>query len=242
MKLEGLKLWQERSLFCDEGVAAYGCKGFVSGVFRNGCIDCDMSSLSAYNKDFQQEFSLLVRFLQSEEAECFLRDLDSLTKYCRERFYNHIPYHFNREYWGFRVMAERNVWYIGCTPWNDKRHFTVYCYDRDTLMRTLAEERGLPSECYGILPFTGELIYIRFAEQGFEVLPQSSGDICTNKDIAATQNSLIGVGLAQVSAMENGVIYGWDTPVADPRNYDCNGHWYIPPQQNREGKRKWISQ
>ena len=38
------------------------------------------------------------------------------------------------------------------------------------------------------------------------------------------QNGMCGITRAQVSAMQNGAIYGWDTPLADPKRYDENGY------------------
>ena len=37
--------------------------------------------------------------------------------------------------------------------------------------------------------------------------------------------------------LENGVIFGWDTPVANPKNYDENGHFYIPVEEPKERRR-----
>ena len=37
--------------------------------------------------------------------------------------------------------------------------------------------------------------------------------------------------------MENGVIFGWDTPVANPKNYDENGHFFIPVEEPKERRR-----
>ena len=31
--------------------------------------------------------------------------------------------------------------------------------------------------------------------------------------------------------MENGSVYGWDTPMADVRNYDKDGHYF--PQETK---------
>ena len=236
MKLESLKLWVEKDLLSEEGNADYGFLGFISGVFANDDIEYNTTAISDYSVDFQYEFSTLIRFLQSEAAEYFIRDLKSMTRYCDDRFHDHIPYPFNRECWGFRVLTEKYAWYIGCTPWNERRHFSIYCYDRNILMNMLANDRGLPAACYGVLRFTGERIYIRFGEDSFDAFPQYGGNSIANKDFAREQNQTRGVSFAQQVAMENGVIFGWDTPVADPTNYDENGHWYISTHQGKGGR------
>ena len=236
MKLESLNLWVEKALLTEYGDQGYGFVGFIMGVFRDGLIDCNTASLSSYDRDFQYELTKLLTYLQSEEAEYFIRDRDTMERYCNARFNDHIPYHFKRELWGFRVLTEKYAWYIGCTPWHEQRHFALYCYDRDVLMRALAEERGLPEACYGVLPFTGERIYIRFAENTFGRISSQGDNVFDNRKIVSEQNVILGVSAAQQSAMENGVIYGWDTPVADPKNYDENGHWYIPIPQGKGGR------
>lgn len=58
-----------------------------------------------------------------------------------------------------------------------------------------------------------------------------------NRRFADEQNQALNLSAEQVSAMENGVIYGWDTPAADPGNYDENGHFYVPVEEPRERRR-----
>ena len=37
--------------------------------------------------------------------------------------------------------------------------------------------------------------------------------------------------------MVNGIIYGWETPMADVKNYDENGYFEIAEKEERKGKR-----
>ena len=41
----------------------------------------------------------------------------------------------------------------------------------------------------------------------------------------------------QMAAMENGAIYGWDTPMSNPVNYDESGHFYIPTEEVKGWRR-----
>lgn len=42
---------------------------------------------------------------------------------------------------------------------------------------------------------------------------------------------------AQQAAMEGGVIYGWDTPAADPRNYDESGYFRTDAEWAKERRK-----
>ena len=94
-------------------------------------------------------------------------------------------------------------------------------------MSALAKAKGLPETCYGVLLYTGECIRIRFGADRYESMPQFSNKALENRVYANEQNEASGITPAQVAAMENGVIYGWDTPYANPKNYDFNGHYCI---------------
>ena len=226
MKLEALKLWAEKDLLMDDGDTEQGFLGYFKGIFT----DVDLSFAPVLfvpdSMELQSAFSMLIRYLQSEDAHGILQDKLRMETFCRDRLHDHIPYSFNRECWGFRVLTDRYAWYLACTPWNEKRHFTLYCYDRTVLMTALSSARGLPETCYGVLPFTGDRIRVRFGEDRYEDFPQYGTDQCANREYAEEQNAPYEITAQQMAAMENGSIYGWDTPMADPHNYDEGGHYH----------------
>ena len=76
------------------------------------------------------------------------------------------------------------------------------------LMKTLAEERGLPLYCYGYLPTTGEEIRIDFATSGYTPYRKLKSD----KNVKEI-NREIGVTPAQAEAMKVGSMFGWNVPV-----------------------------
>ena len=226
MKFESLKLWAEKDLLMDDGNTEQGFLGYFKGIFTDGGLSFAPVLFVPDSMELQSSFSMLTRFLQSEEACSVLQDKLRMETFCRDRLHDHIPYSFNRECWGFRVLTDRYAWYLACTPWNEKRQFTVYCYDRTVLMTVLASARGLPESCYGVLPFTGERIRVRFGEDRYEDFPQYGADQTANRQYAEDQNAPYGITAQQMAAMENGSIYGWDTPIADPDNYDEGGHYH----------------
>ena len=237
MKLECLMLWAERFLFTGQDGTEKGLIGWLKGSFTEDdrIVFTEMSG-EADNR-FRNEWEELCIFLSGEHAEYMLRTLADLNAFCRDKFHDHIPYSFNRECWGFRVLTEAFAWYIALTPWNVKRQVTIYCYHRTILMTNLAAEKGLPEYCYGVLKYTGERILIHYGEDMYESFPQYGGNMADNRRFADEQNQALNLSAEQVSAMENGVIYGWDTPAADPGNYDENGHFYVPVEEPRERRR-----
>jgi len=238
MKLERLALWEEKYLFNEQGDREKGFVGWLKGTFFDEMLslsEMDVSDDTDYM--IRYEFESLCLFLQGEGAGYMLRTLSDLTAFCRDKMQDHIPYSFNRECWGFRVVTDGYIWYIGCTPWNDKRHFAIFCYDRNKLMGALAAEKELPLYCHGVLKFTGERVIIYYGMNDMETFPQYGGNIVENRTYANEQNEKLNLSIEQISAMENGAIYGWDTPVANPYNYDENGHFYVPEPEEK-GRRR----
>ena len=238
MKLERLALWDEKYLFTEHGEKE---KGFIGWL--KGCFDEDRLVLS--NMEMREEADGLLRyeieslciFLASEGAGYMLRTLFDLNAFCRDKVHDHVPYSFNRECWGFRVLTSDYAWYIALTPWNVKRHVMIHCYDRKILMTAIAKEKGLPEFCYGVLKYTGERIFIRYGAEMYESFPQYGGNMVENRAYANEKNEALKLTVEQVAAMENGILFGWDTPVANPKNYDENGHFYIPVEESKERRR-----
>ena len=105
-------------------------------------------------------------------------------------------------------------------------------------MSALAAEKDLPEYCYGVLKFTGERILIYYGMSEFEVFPQYGGNMAENRDYADEKNAELNLSVEQVAAMENGAIYGWNTPMADPHNYDENGHFFEAETEQKENTKK----
>ena len=238
MKLERLALWEERYLFTEQGETDKGFIGWLKGCFdEDRLVFSDMVMFGAADEMIRYELDSLCMFLVGESAGYMLRTFSSLNAFCMDKLHDHIPHLFNCECWGFRVMTEDYAWYIAFTPWNPKRHITIHCYDRKTLMGALAAEKGLPEQCYGVQPFTGERINIRYGADSFELFPQYGANLTENRKYADEQNEELNLTIEVVSAMENGVIYGWNSPAADPKNYDEKGHFHEPTGKIKKRRR-----
>ena len=82
--------------------------------------------------------------------------------------------------------------------------------------------KSLPESCFSTLGATGELIVITKGEKGYsptDVYPQNTSP----KEGAAALNAANGVTKAQEAAMVAGSMFGWETPAANPKNYDALG-------------------
>ena len=144
MKLERLALWDEKYLFTEQGETDKGFIGWLKGNFNEDRLVLSDMVMSGDN-DYMIRYELesLCIFLASEGEGYMLRPLSDLNAFCRDKVRDHVPYSFNRECWGFRVLTEDYAWYIALTPWNPVRHVTIHCYDRKALMTALAKEKGL---------------------------------------------------------------------------------------------------
>lgn len=94
----------------------------------------------------------------------------------------------------------------------------------------------LPGQCMSILPSTGEPIILKLGEQGYT---PSTLEIegKTSREMVDLANGEIGVTKAQEAAMLAGSLFGWQTPAADPKNYDEHGQPIRPKSRDRGDSR-----
>ena len=90
-------------------------------------------------------------------------------------------------------------------------------------MRKNYDAPSLPEHCYTVLPSSGQLIEVRRGEKGYYPCAYSTGDRAYNKVLADYFNAHEGITKAQAAAMLTGSLFGWDTPGADPSQYDLDG-------------------
>ncbi len=227
MKLESLVLWEEKQLLTETEENEYGFVGLARFVFKGKGYNCEQNTMQFVSREERYAYDDLLIFLESEEASYLIRSLNDMKVYCSLRINDHVPYAFDRECFAFRVVDEDMVWYVSCTAWNERCHFSIYAYKRDKLFTLLAQRRGLPRFCYGIYIFTGERVVIHFAARDMEHYPQYGSNLIENDYFANTQNNTLKISKAQRAAMENGAVYGWETPMAMVENYDDTGHYCL---------------
>ena len=91
---------------------------------------------------------------------------------------------------------------------------------------------SLPERCFSVLQSTGEVIAIERGKRGYLVTDNECAPSLARK-AADLLNRKLGVSKAQEAAMSAGSMFGWDTPAADPRNYDAEGNAIKPRPKDR---------
>ena len=92
---------------------------------------------------------------------------------------------------------------------------------------------SLPEHCYIYLPTTREIGIVKKGESGYyrsDLTPVYGEE---GKQFVEELNQKGGVTKAQEAAMLAGSMLGWQTPAADPRNYDEQGQPIKPRQKDR---------
>lgn len=93
---------------------------------------------------------------------------------------------------------------------------------------------SLPVQCFSVLPASGELILLTRGEKGYNPCYDfSTPDAQQNREFADDRNVKNGITKAQEAAMLAGSMFGWQTPAADPKNYDEQGQPIKPRQKDR---------
>ncbi|MCH5353645.1 MAG: hypothetical protein J1E06_09290 [Acutalibacter sp.] len=103
--------------------------------------------------------------------------------------------------------------------------------------KVIPKRSSLPSQCYGVLPGTGEVIIIKKGETGYYKTEINMGDQAQNATLVDEYNQKLGVSKAQAEAMLTGSMFGWHIPAADPKNYDENGKPIRPKNKERGEER-----
>ena len=118
MKLESLALWEEKELLCECSDEDKGYRGYCKYIFTSDGVSIRADNMKLVTSDEQYELVNLMHFLAKDEAHFLIRSLVDMEVYCEGRMNDHIPYAFDRECYGFRIVGECVTWYIACTTWN----------------------------------------------------------------------------------------------------------------------------
>lgn len=100
-------------------------------------------------------------------------------------------------------------------------------------VKTIPLRSSLPEKCFSVLESTGEMIVITKGEKGYTPMGIFPQDTSPREGVTAA-NAANGVTKAQEAAMVAGSMFGWDTPAADPKNYDEQGVPIRPKAKDRD--------
>ena len=91
---------------------------------------------------------------------------------------------------------------------------------------------SLPLVCYGKVPEKKAIVmFVRGSDNWRSAHFVTKGR--TSQKLVDELNSEMGVTKAQAMAMQGGATMGWDTPAADPKNYDEQGQPIKPRHRDR---------
>lgn len=89
-------------------------------------------------------------------------------------------------------------------------------------------KRGLPAYAYAMSRYTQRVVRVVRGENTlFGISVQGTVDVL---------NEAAGVSRAQAAAMYGGAVCGWDSPMADPNNYNEAGVYIGPEMEDKHGE------
>lgn len=93
---------------------------------------------------------------------------------------------------------------------------------------------SLPERCYVFVESENRIGIISKGQSGYIPVPEEEcADAVINRKTVEGHNAEMGVSKAQAEAMKAGSMFGWETPAADPKNYDANGVAIRPKHKDR---------
>lgn len=90
----------------------------------------------------------------------------------------------------------------------------------------------LPERCFSVTTMVDKMVVLTKGEMGYRIASVKAEGV-TSREGATTANEAMGVTKAQEAAMLAGSMFGWDTPAADPKNYDEQGKPIKPRHHDR---------
>ena len=90
----------------------------------------------------------------------------------------------------------------------------------------------LPERCFSVTTMVDKMVILTKGEMGYRIAGVKAKGV-TSREGATAANEAMGVTRAQEAAMLAGSMFGWDTPAADPKNYDEQGKPIKPRHHDR---------
>ncbi|MFR5875259.1 MAG: hypothetical protein ACLUFN_02085 [Eubacterium sp.] len=82
---------------------------------------------------------------------------------------------------------------------------------------------SLPEQCYAFVESENLIAIVKKGNEGYYPTKLGTEDVEKNKATVKLLNLQSGITFQQAEAMKAGSMFGWNTPAADPKNYDENG-------------------
>ena len=179
---------------------------------------------------FKKEFDGVICILRDGGPEPPFASRASLKIFCAETPGKEL----NMSGGGYMLRTKDYSYYFRCKPSAGDYDVYRFIYDNRWLLPELAGQHELPDICYSTSSTTGEIILIRCGERGYYRCEYSTDDLKYNREFAKDRNIKLSVTQAQVEAMVNGSLIGWDVPAAKPWNYDQDGKLRKQPPKKTE--------
>lgn len=93
---------------------------------------------------------------------------------------------------------------------------------------------SLPEQCYVFVETENKIGIVEKGLSGYKDAKSANGLPSENRRAVAEMNKKLGVTPAQAEAMKVGSMFGWQTPAADPKNYNEKGVPIKPKHKDYE--------
>lgn len=108
-------------------------------------------------------------------------------------------------------------------------------WERNGCTEMIPLRKSLPERCFGYLESTGEIVVLQKGQKGYAPTDKYAENE-TPQECVDSLNRAMDVTKAQAAAMKAGSMFGWDTPAADPANYDDQGVPIRPGRKQERGE------
>lgn len=115
---------------------------------------------------------------------------------------------------------------------NNLYHICEFAEKMEQAKNTVIPLRSaLPDQCFAFVESENRIAIIKKGESGYYPIESDGKDAEQNKAFTKLLNAQSGVSPKQAEAMKAGSMFGWDTPAADPKNYDDKGRADLKKQR-----------
>ena len=232
--LESITLTEEKDLFYStrNEPKELGCIGHLRGDFGSDgdeffSVWFPHECAELNDQRFKSVFDTLINQLRKEGQ--VLSGRTEMERYCLPHQACKLLNPYVDKSWGFRIYSPHYAFYLRCMPVKGDYNFYIYCYDKNMLLDKLAGDRGLPRYCYTHNSSIDEDVILTFLEKGYRTYRKGELD-----KPATVMNRELGITYQQVAAMQVGSMFSWNTPGADPKNYDESGRPIVKKNEMEE--------